>query len=219
MTEAEWLACTELTPMESCLFHLGRSLGKRKWTLFHVACCRQIWPILTDWRCRRAVEIAEQYVDGLASKEALTAARDAVPVRHEKKWTIGSLARSVAGGSIGFSCEAARELWLRQPGFDCNDTAADAIVMLRQVEALRDIVGNPFHATLSPKTDWLLWNDGAVQKIAQAIYDERRFADLPALADALEDAGYADAWILAHLRGPTEHVRGCWALDLLLRKY
>jgi hypothetical protein len=36
--------------------------------------------------------------------------------------------------------------------------------------------------------------------------------------DALEDAGVADAALLAHLRGPGPHVRGCFALDLLLGK-
>jgi hypothetical protein len=38
------------------------------------------------------------------------------------------------------------------------------------------------------------------------------------LADALEDAGCTDADILSHLRSPGPHVRGCWALDLLLGK-
>jgi hypothetical protein len=33
-------------------------------------------------------------------------------------------------------------------------------------------------------------------------------------ADALEDAGCADAAILAHCRGPMVHVRGCWVVDL-----
>jgi hypothetical protein len=39
---------------------------------------------------------------------------------------------------------------------------------------------------------------------------------LAVLADALEDAGCADPDLLAHLRGPGPHVRGCWALDLVL---
>jgi hypothetical protein len=46
----------------------------------------------------------------------------------------------------------------------------------------------------------------------------RRFADLPILADALEDAGCADAAILAHCRSGGEQVRGCWVVDLLLGK-
>jgi hypothetical protein len=38
------------------------------------------------------------------------------------------------------------------------------------------------------------------------------------LADALEEAGCTDQTILGHLRGPVPHVRGCWAVDLILGK-
>ena len=38
------------------------------------------------------------------------------------------------------------------------------------------------------------------------------------VADALEEAGCDDADILNHLRSPGPHVRGCWALDLILGK-
>jgi hypothetical protein len=54
--------------------------------------------------------------------------------------------------------------------------------------------------------------------MAQAIYDERRFDDLPILADALEEAGCDDEDILSHCRGLGPHVRGCWGLDLILAK-
>jgi hypothetical protein len=37
-------------------------------------------------------------------------------------------------------------------------------------------------------------------------------------ADALEDAGCTDAELLAHLRGPGPHVRGCSARNLVLSK-
>ena len=52
--------------------------------------------------------------------------------------------------------------------------------------------------------------------LARAVYDAGDFSRLPILADALEEAGCADADILGHLRGPGPHVRGCWVLDLLL---
>jgi hypothetical protein len=54
--------------------------------------------------------------------------------------------------------------------------------------------------------------------LAQAIYDDRAFDRLPILADALEEAGCTDADILNHCRRPGEHVRGCWAIDLVLGK-
>src|SRR5439155_24569283 len=61
-------------------------------------------------------------------------------------------------------------------------------------------------------------NDGTVVKLAQGIYDDRAFARLPILADALEEAGCMDTEILDHCRRAREHVRGCWVLDLLLGK-
>jgi hypothetical protein len=64
----------------------------------------------------------------------------------------------------------------------------------------------------------LLWNDRCVVRIAQAIYEERAFDRLPILADALEDAGCDNADLLSHCRSGGEHVRGCWAVDLLLGK-
>src|SRR5262245_4523174 len=58
----------------------------------------------------------------------------------------------------------------------------------------------------------------SIQSIAQAIYEEGRFSDMPVLADALEEAGCDDAEFLSHCREPGEHVRGCWVIDLLLGK-
>ena len=41
---------------------------------------------------------------------------------------------------------------------------------------------------------------------------------MPVLADALEDAGCVDEALLAHCRASGAHVRGCWAVDLLLKQ-
>jgi hypothetical protein len=41
---------------------------------------------------------------------------------------------------------------------------------------------------------------------------------MPALADALHDAGCDNDEILGHCRGPGPHVLGCWALDMVLGK-
>ena len=54
--------------------------------------------------------------------------------------------------------------------------------------------------------------------LARSVYDDRRFDELPILADALEEAGCTDPALLEHLRRPGPHVRGCWALDLVLNK-
>src|SRR5262249_41943220 len=86
-----------------------------------------------------------------------------------------------------------------------------------QVALLHCIFGNPFRpVAINPS--WLTWNDGTVQKIAHAIYDERAFDRLPILADALEEVGCTNADILNHCHQQGEHVRGCWVVDLLLRR-
>jgi hypothetical protein len=55
--------------------------------------------------------------------------------------------------------------------------------------------------------------------LATAIYDGRDFAAMPVIADALEKSGCDDPELLGHLRRQGQgHVRGCWALDLVLGK-
>jgi hypothetical protein len=97
-------------------------------------------------------------------------------------------------------------------GAEGTMVAVSPIVLL-----VRDIFGNPFRP-VSVDPAWLRWNDGTAVAIARRVYDERRFEDLPILADALEEAGCTSGDILEHCRGPGPHVRGCWVVDLLLGK-
>jgi hypothetical protein len=71
----------------------------------------------------------------------------------------------------------------------------------------------------------LAWSDRTVPRLAEAIYADRKMpegtldpARLAILADALLDAGFDDEELLAHLRSNGPHVRGCWAVDLILGK-
>jgi hypothetical protein len=87
---------------------------------------------------------------------------------------------------------------------------------------LRCVFGNPFRP-VSLEPAWLGWRDGLVRRLAEAAYGERTLPEgtldpgrLAVLADALEDAGCTDADLLGHLRGPGPHVRGCWAIDVLV---
>jgi hypothetical protein len=66
---------------------------------------------------------------------------------------------------------------------------------------------------------WLTWKEGTIPKMVRFIYDERCFAALSVLADALEEAGCTDGELLSHCRGPGPHFRGCWIVDLLLGKH
>ena len=83
-----------------------------------------------------------------------------------------------------------------------------------QADLLREIAGNPFRPhSVDPR-----WLTSTAVALAQTIYDQRAFDRLPILADALEEAGCDGPELLAHCRGDGPHVRGCWAVDLVLGK-
>jgi hypothetical protein len=63
---------------------------------------------------------------------------------------------------------------------------------------------------------WLEWNSGAVRQIARSIRDDKRMADLPILADALQEAGCTDERLLGHCRTPGHPAGGCWIVEVLL---
>ncbi len=78
----------------------------------------------------------------------------------------------------------------------------------------RDIFGTPFRpVAIDPS-----WLTSTVVALAEGIYSEKAFDRLPILADALMDAGCSHDDLLNHLRSDGPHVRGCWALDLVLGK-
>jgi hypothetical protein len=84
-----------------------------------------------------------------------------------------------------------------------------------QAAILRDILGPlPFRPVA---LDPACLTSTAVG-LAEGVYADRTWDRLPILADALEDAGCTDADVLAHLRGPGPHARGCWPVDLVLGK-
>jgi hypothetical protein len=89
-----------------------------------------------------------------------------------------------------------------------------------QCSLARDIFGSPFRPVSLVPT----WLTPDVVSLAQAAYQERNLPSgeldpvrLAVLADALEEAGAGDD-VAGHLRSPGPHVRGCWAVDLILGK-
>jgi hypothetical protein len=90
----------------------------------------------------------------------------------------------------------------------------DSAPQVHPAAYLRDLAGQLF-AVVRLDPSWLTWNEGIVPKLARSI-EEGRFEALPVLADALEEAGCDCTALLDHCRSRGPHIRGCWALDLLL---
>jgi hypothetical protein len=190
MTETEWLTCSDPKPLLEFLLY---KTSARKLRLFAVAACRGSFR-------RVPRRLAESYsaVEGYADAT--------VPlVEVQKHW-------GTHGGSWP---ERPREWALSLT--HTRSTAQQA----RRLAYARCIFGNPFRTASIVS----LRLPQVVLALAQVAYDERALPwyeldlqRLGVLSDALEDAGCTDRTILDHLRAPGPHVRGCWALDLILDK-
>src|SRR5262249_7527868 len=152
-------------------------------------CCRRIEASLTDPRSRRAVDVAEAYADRAVTKKVLDAAwQEADDVVEEIDDTLGeaeSYSRPYYAALAAHYCAL--------PGVSYPDavgaSAHAAFYALRAVEELDeaeaqgrllcDVFGRPPSLVTDPS-----WLTLPVRSVAQAIYDERRFDDMPILADA-----------------------------------
>jgi hypothetical protein len=210
MSEQEWLTCTDPGPM---LEFLRDGASERKLRLFAVACCRRIWRLLRRKALRMAVEVSEQRADGLVSAGQLAKVAQAI----EHVWPgNGDFTMESYPQIAALFCAGKGKRELRGVAFYAAMGSGRG-EKKKQITLVHDIFGNPFHATTS-NPSWLTWRDGTIPKLAQGIYDDRAFDRLHVLADALEEAGCTDADILTHCRAPGPHVRGCWAIDLILDK-
>ncbi len=233
MTEAEWLACEDVPRM---LASLRGKVSGRKLRLFACACCRRLW----DWwegrvGERLATETSERFADGLATGRELRAAggqSEPIPMgglgergaghnaTRDDAWDAADVASRVAAetaGNVAYGRIQSRG-GLTRLELEAEADAAEAAERQHQITLLRCIFPGPEATALRGSAPTPM-----VASLAVAAYDERILpsghldaARLGVLSDALEEAGCSDAGILTHLRSPGPHVRGCWALDLVL---
>jgi hypothetical protein len=246
MIEAEWLSCTNPSPM---LELLRDEASERKVRLFAVACCRRVWSSLEHEEFRDAVRTAEAFADGLADRAELLQA-------HEKARAIfGSLHDKHNGPGAALTAsgipsppksflhrvaDALDHPWWEDE-FDNGDPLAPALVTARHAaRAAADLRGEKsalgapatiaeheeqtalvrclFGNPFRPRPPCDAWRAGELRAFADRIYTERAFHRMPLLADALEAAGCTDAELIEHCRWSRGHARGCWVVDLLLDK-
>lgn len=220
MTEQEWLAFTDPGKMVKAIRR--RKASERKRRLFGCACCRHIWHLIPDERSRRAVLVAERFADGLAGEIELKTASQEARLAHEqfvgrppdqRYYSSGAcwcVVVKSAGDAVIAWHSAASAVGMAGGSSDVEQAVQCSLVL--------DIFSNPFQPPLSVDPSWLAWNDSTIPNLAQCIYEEGAFDRLAILADALEDAGCTEPHLLNHCRSRGLHVRGCWAVDLLLGK-
>lgn len=92
-------------------------------------------------------------------------------------------------------------------------TAPQGMSVYRQ-EIWDALCGSGARTALDPA--WLKWEDGSIVRLARGIAEKGNLEALPILADALEEAGCADAAILGHCRSFAHGARRSWVVDLIL---
>jgi hypothetical protein len=212
VTERDWLNATDPQAMLTFLRDSGKATQRKLWLLV-AAVGRTSVLMSTDEALREAFDVAERHADGRAGLEELKEAVFQVTFDH-----------ALAGDAAAWNATA----WAVSTNKDVL-WVLDTVLHVAEVEAgmggqagqaahlVRDLFGPlPFREV---RLD-LAWLTPAVLSIARRAYDERDFAALPVLADALADAGCNNEDLLRHCRERgLAHCRGCWAVDLLLGKH
>jgi hypothetical protein len=223
LTEKQWLKCSDPQAM---LRHLGVKASDRKLRLFSCACCRQAWHFVRSKRLKEILPLLEDFADGNAKdRDRLRVNELGSAVLQSNRlddmqqclggelWRASAKEPDRASGYLGELAAAA--FGYAAGGAQKKFQKAKKAEQERQVPLLRDIFGNPFR----PVAFDAAWRTTDVMLLARGIYDDRASDRMPILADALQDAGCTSDTLLAHCRDATAtHVRGCWALDLVLGK-
>jgi hypothetical protein len=219
MTEGEWFACKE---PEAMVRFLGEEATGRKLRLYLCACCRQLWPLLTDYRSRKAVEVGEEIADRDFDVLDLMHIRDAATAVAERlrnldiyEWYAAEAARLCAWGQV-FETLACNALRVAANAERLQGRASAGESDPRWlVDYLTCIFGNPFRPVVFDAA----WRTDTAVLLARQMYESREFSAMPILADALQDAGCDNTDVLSHCRDANApHVRGCWVVDLVLGK-
>ena len=239
MTETDWLRYTSRPA--AMLRQVRNKAPARKLRLIGCACCRIVWEHMPEFAAT-AVSTVERYHDEAASENEYEAAQRRLWHTFTVTWGQGDPGTAEFGGVAAvyavMGSEAVEGLeqcveWVRATASRAlpdGEKRAPLARTRRQIcDLFREIIGNPFRpwkvvpdfldggGVLQPDGTTVKLTDTARQ-LAEGIRADQAFDRLPILADALEEAGVTDAELLAHCRRDGGHVRGCWALDVVLGK-
>ena len=158
MTEEEWLAATDPTPLLE--FMRGKA-SDRKLRLIACACCRRVWNLLSNKHCRKALITAEAYADAKVSEEKLRFAwGDARRAAQQEYRREIAAAEATAMWSVGECCEAnVIQMRLAVGSAARSEAYPTESLLLSGIQAKQavlvcDIIGNPFRP-LAVNPAWL----------------------------------------------------------------
>jgi hypothetical protein len=223
MTEEEWHTATDRAAMFA---FLQDRVSDRKLRLYMCGGCRAIWELLIRPESRTAVEVAERFADQEATAHEVGRASyraEADTLRDPPEGfcePAAWLAHYALKERLFWRCPEGREEgWYLDPhGF--SRWTSSQISNMSEIAwpgqwLSEDIFGNPFRPVVfAPE-----WRSDTAVSLAKHIYEARDFAQMPILADALQDAGCDNADVLNHCRHANQvHVRGCWVVDGVLGK-
>ena len=238
MTEPEWLRARY---SEELLRFIEPKVSDRKLHCFAIACARRIAPLLPHPASLHGVEAMQRFVEGQCSPEDISrlswdveGAAFRVEIGGGVPWLqlveqlpTEYLLELVANPT--YAIQSGRDLLTRAAYFVdsifCTTPwerrsrdwpqATPPGNLFRPIALVHEVFGNPFR----PVTFSTAWRTSTAVAIAQQMYESRDFSPMPILADALQDADCDHEDILNHCRDANgTHVRGCWAVDLVLGK-
>jgi hypothetical protein len=227
MAEAKWLACAGVGALIGVLLKERRPLSIRKLRLAASAISRRVLHLLPHRKFLRAITAAEKRADGRL--ERMT--------RNEVKRALADVFRGRSHRDLPAEAAVARAFHL-EATYDVTNAASYVLAALEKqphdgqpfdqwaerrhhADLFRDVYPRRPLDRLPPSIRD--WDEDTPSRLALEAYecqseplghlDNGRLA---VLSDALEEAGCSDATLLGHLRSPSVHVRGCWAVDLVL---
>lgn len=236
MTEKDWLATESIWPLwHAAAEAAGGIVPERVKRRAAAYACRRVEHLMADPASRAMIAASDDYLEGRLTQDQLAIAdraafavadsgllfADPTPARlaaHAAAWLGPD--DSKLGRAIEFATEAVGLQRLLAAGYNPASggpfwdhpefVAGREAEERRLADPFRDIAGRP--GCRDRVADE--WRTPTALALAARV-GGNDWSVLPVLADALEDAGCDAAELLAHLRGPGSHVRGCWALDAI----
>jgi hypothetical protein len=243
MTEAEWLAGTDLA---AHVRFASERLSPRRQRLLAVAFCRAAAHLFNEPELDEALVGIDHFADDIATPGAVERVRQRCRdiaqqsyelyrtsvdrgvtdgledyVRSELAWSVSYATNNpVPVAEVGAKvattlAQALTKTVVLVPVASAAYDAAIAEQMCVMRSVVWEVTGNPFRSAAFSAE----WRTDTAVAIARQVYESREFSAMPILADALQDAGCDNDDVLNHCRDTSlGHVRGCWVVDGVLGK-